>query len=98
VSALQVNVKDAKWATPGACSTPNRCIKQITAFVQNGRIVGIRTDYSVGPAERIGRQRGAQVTQVLPDCSTDPAVSMSLCQVSGALLQEHKPLISENGC
>ncbi|WIA14670.1 hypothetical protein OEZ85_003172 [Tetradesmus obliquus] len=77
-----VNVKNAKWATPAACVTPNRCIKQITAFVQSGRIVGTQTIYSTGPAEKIGRQRGTAVTQTLPNCSSDPAVAMSLCQTA----------------
>jgi hypothetical protein len=67
---LQVNVKNASWATPGTCATPNRCIKAVTAFVQSGRIVGTLIEYNVGPAERIGRQRGTRVTQALPTCST----------------------------
>uniref|UniRef100_A0A383VEM4 Big-1 domain-containing protein n=1 Tax=Tetradesmus obliquus TaxID=3088 RepID=A0A383VEM4_TETOB len=77
-----VSVKDAAWAAPGACTTPNRCIKQITAFVQSGRIVGIQTDYNTGAPDKIGRQRGTKVTQVLPDCTTDPTVAMSLCQTA----------------
>lgn len=82
--AAMVSVKGATWAAPGAssCVTPSRCIKQITAFVQSSRIVGIQADYNTGPSEKMGRQRGSRVTQVLPDCSADATVSMSLCQTA----------------